>query len=117
MIFRKQVKKIKGLYSCGYGGADPARRVLSQQPAGDPDLHPDFYPEPCRLIEGVMQGGDSGLPGGKGRVPAAGDSPGSIASRGPPEVPWWLIEAVPGPRLSDKFGAEEKLGFLADRFR
>ena len=43
----------------------PHRGRLAQ-PRGDPDLHPDLYPKPGRLIEGLLKVGDSCLPGVEG---------------------------------------------------
>ena len=106
------------LYSCGDEGTGKPRLIPFQQPGEDPDLHPDLHPKPGRRIEGPMQVGASCLPGvevvGAG---GPGISPGFTVSGGSHGGPGSDIEAVPEPRLSGKPNAEEKLGFLSDRFR
>ena len=121
MIFRKQVKNIKALYSCGYEGDAPPSGPVSAtcgKPRLAPRLAPRLFP---RTLPADRRRNDS-----EGLLPArrqGGDADGDefppvlLAAVVPPEVPWSLIAAVPGSLLSGKFGAEEKLGFLSDRFR
>jgi hypothetical protein len=73
IIFKKQAQMINSLYSCGYEGAENPRLIPSQQPGGDPDLHPDLSPKPGRLMAGLRH---EGLVGGQApswREQAAGD--------------------------------------------